>query len=95
MAAAMDIFRRRRTLGIRARLVILILVTVLPLVGLSSFAIVRIADRERSQIERDIRERVQILLANVDREIERVQVSLLILASSPNLARGDLESFGR
>jgi PAS domain S-box-containing protein len=93
MAAAMNIFRRRRTLGIRARLVILILVTVLPLVGLSSFAIVRIVDRERSQVERDIRERVQILLANVDREIERVQVSLLILASSPNLAQGDPEAF--
>jgi PAS domain S-box-containing protein len=93
MLAAMNIFGRRRTLGIRARLVILILVTVLPLAGLSSFAIVRIVDRERSQIERDIRERVQILLANLDREIERVQVSLLILASSPSLAQGDFEGF--
>jgi PAS domain S-box-containing protein len=89
----MNIFRRRRTLGIRARLVILILVTVLPLVGLSSFTIVRMVDRERSQIQRDVTERVQTLLADVDREIERIQVSLLILASSPSLAQSDFEAF--
>jgi PAS domain S-box-containing protein len=93
MVAAMNIFRRRRTLGIQTRLVILILVTVLPLVGLSSFTIVKMVDRERSQIQRDVRERVQTLLANVDREIERIQVSLLILASSPSLAQGDFEAF--
>ncbi|MBV8402105.1 MAG: cache domain-containing protein, partial [Acetobacteraceae bacterium] len=90
----MNLFRWRRSLGIQARLVILILVTVVPLVGLSSFTIVRMVDRERSQIERDVRERVEVLLADVDREIERVQVSLLILASSPSLAQGDLQTFG-
>jgi PAS domain S-box-containing protein len=89
----MNILRRRRSLGIQARLVILILVTVLPLVVLSTFAILRTLDRERSQIESDLRGRVEVLLANVDREIERVQVSLKILASSPVLARDDLEAF--
>jgi hypothetical protein len=33
------------------------------------------------------------LLADVDREIGSVQVSLKILASSPNLQRGDMEAF--
>jgi PAS domain S-box-containing protein len=89
----MIIFRRRRTPGIQARLLVWSLITVLPLMGLSIFAIVRIVDRERSQIEHGIRERVQILLADVDREIERIEISLLILASSPSLAQGDLETF--
>jgi PAS domain S-box-containing protein len=89
----MNILRRRRSLGIRARLVILILVTVLPLVGLSSLAILRAVGSERSQIRRDVRERVENLLANVDREIGSVQVALKILASSPNLRRGDMEAF--
>jgi hypothetical protein len=42
----------RRSLGIQARLVVLVLVTVLPLVALSSFAILRTVDNERSRIER-------------------------------------------
>src|SRR6266851_4815771 len=86
-------FRRRRSFGIQARLVVLILVTVLPLVAFSTFAILRTVDNERSQIERDIRERLENLLADVDREIRSVQVSLQILASSPSLQQGDMEAF--
>src|SRR3984893_16383426 len=89
----MNIVQRRRSAGIRARLVSLVLVTVLPLVALSSFAILRTVDNERSRLERDVRERAESLLANVDREIRGVQVSLQILASSPNLQRGDMEAF--
>src|SRR6266851_177028 len=86
-------FRRRRSFGIQARLVVLILVTVLPLVAFSTFAILRTVDNERSQIERDIREILENLLADVDREIRSVQVSLQILASSPSLQQGDMEAF--
>ncbi len=43
----------RLTLGIQARLVILVLATVLPLVGLASFAMIRTVDGERARIERD------------------------------------------
>jgi PAS domain S-box-containing protein len=89
----MNIVQRRRSVGIQARLVGLVLVTVLPLVALSSFAILRTVDNERSRIERDIRERTENLLAGVDREIRSVQVSLQILASSPNLQSGDMEGF--
>jgi signal transduction histidine kinase/CheY-like chemotaxis protein len=90
---AMSIVQPRRSLGIQARLVVLVLVTVLPLVALSSFAILRTVDNERSRIERDVRERVESLLADVDREIRSVQVSLQILASSPNLQSGDMAAF--
>src|ERR1700730_14820906 len=89
----MNIVQRRRSVGIQAGLVGLVLVTVLPLVALSSFAVLRTLDNERSRIERDIRERTENLLAGVDREIRSVQVSLQILASSPNLQRGDMEGF--
>ena len=89
----MNILRRRRSLGIQARLVSLILVTVLPLVALSGFAILRIVDNERSKIERDVRGRVGSLLTAVDREIASVQDPLKILASSPNLQNGNMEAF--
>jgi hypothetical protein len=89
----MIIVQPRRSLGIQARLVVLVLVTVLPLVALSSFAILRTVDNERSRIERDVRERVGILCDAVDREIGSVQVTLQILASSPNLQSGDMAAF--
>jgi len=89
----MRLFPQQHSLSLRARLVILLLVTVLPLVGVASFGIVRILDGERGQIERDVKERVEILCGAVDREIGNVQVSLQILASSPNLVQGDMEAF--
>jgi len=55
----------RRTLGIQARLVILILSTVLPLVGLASATILRTVDDEQARIQRDVRERAENLLGDV------------------------------
>jgi len=55
---------------------------------------VRSTNHERSRIERDVKERVENLLTDVDREIASVELSLKILASSPSLQQGDLESFG-
>jgi len=84
---------RRRTLGIQARLLILILVTVLPLVGLASFTIFRTVDSERAQIQRDVQDRVENLLADVDRQISSVQGELKVLAVSPSLQAGDFAAF--
>jgi hypothetical protein len=89
----MNLFWWRYSLSIQARLVILILAAVLPAVGLASIGVVRIVNGERGQAERDVKERVEVLLSAVDREIGGVQVSLEMLASSPNLRRGDLEAF--
>ena len=86
---------RRHTLGIEARLVILVLATVLPLVGLASFAMLRTVDDERARIQRDVRERVENLLADVDRQITSIQAELRVLAVSPSLQTGDLATFDR
>src|SRR5713101_9354224 len=83
----------RASLGIQARLVILTLATVLPLVALAGFAILRTVDDQRQQIEQDVRERVASLLASVDREISNAQISLKILGRSPSLQAGDLAAF--
>jgi len=85
----------RLTLGIQARLVILVLATVLPLVGLASFAMIRTVDDERVRIQRDINERVENLLASVDREISSIQMELQVLAVSPSLQSGDFAAFDR
>jgi PAS domain S-box-containing protein len=86
---------RRPTLGIQARLVVLVLVTVLPLVGLASLAMIRTVEDERKQIERDVEERVAGLLADLDRQITGIQAELQVLAVSPSLLDGDFAAFYR
>ena len=90
----MNALLERLTLGIQARLVILVLATLLPLVGLASFAMIRAVDNERTRIERDAKERVADLLANVDRQIS-IQAKLSVLAVSPSLQSGDFAAFDR
>jgi hypothetical protein len=91
----MKAFSERLTLGIQARLVILVLATVLPLVGLASFAMIRTVDNERTRIQRDAKERVADLLANVDRQIISIQAELRVLAVSLDLQSGDFAAFDR
>ena len=83
----------RLTLGIQARLVILVLATVLPLVGLASATILRTVDDNRARIQRDVRERAENLLAEVDRQIASIQGELQVLAVSPSLQIGDYAAF--
>src|SRR6266478_297964 len=89
----MVIFARRRTLGIQARLTLLTLVTALPLVALASFAILRTVDDQRAQIQRDVRDRVEGMRADVDRQISAIQAELQVLAISPSLKTGDFLAF--
>jgi signal transduction histidine kinase len=91
----MKIFLRRHTLGIQARLTILAFVTALPLLALASFAILRTVDDQRAQMQRDVRERVEDLLADVDRQISAIQAELQVLAKSPSLQAGDFLAFDR
>jgi len=81
------------TLGIQARLVILVLATVLPLVGLASFAMMRTVDNECARIQRDVGDSVENLLAEVDRQITGIQTELQVLAVSPSLQTGDFAAF--
>ena len=89
----MKMFLRRHSLGIQARLTILALVTALPLVALASFAILRTVDDQRGQAQRDVNERVDGLLADLDRQINAIQAELQVLAVSPSLQTGDLHAF--
>jgi signal transduction histidine kinase/ActR/RegA family two-component response regulator len=86
---------RRHTLGIQARLTLLTLVTVLPLVALASIIMLHMVDDQRAQIESDVRQRVSSLLADVDRQISAIQAELQVLATSPNLQTGDFRAFDR
>ena len=79
----MTILFRRHTLSIAARLTMLALSTALPLVALAGFFILRAVDDQRAQIQRDVRERVENLLADVDRQISAIQAELQVLAVSP------------
>jgi signal transduction histidine kinase/CheY-like chemotaxis protein len=88
-------FLRRHTLGIQARLAMLALATALPLVALVSFAILRTVEDQRTQMQRDVRERVEKLIADVDRQISSIQAELQVLAVSPSLQAGDFQAFDR
>ena len=92
---AVKMFARRPSLSIQARLTMLTLVTALPLVVLAGFAMIRTVDDERAQAERDVRERVEDLLADVDSQISAIQAELQVLALSPSLQAGDLAAFDR
>ena len=91
----MRLFVRRRSFGIQARLTMLAVVTALPLVALASWAILRMVDDQRTQIQQDVRQRAEDLLADVDRQISAVQAELQVLAISPNLQDGDFAAFDR
>ena len=86
---------RRLTPGIQARLVVLVLVTVLPLVGLASFAMIRTVDDRRAELRRDVGQRVEDLLDDVDRWISGIEAELQVLAVSPSLQEGDFAAFDR
>jgi len=89
----MQIFARPHSVGIQARLTILALVTALPLVALASSAILRTVDDQRAQVQRDVRERAEGLLADLDRQISAIQAELQVLALSPSLQSGDFLAF--
>jgi signal transduction histidine kinase/ActR/RegA family two-component response regulator len=86
---------QRRTFGIQARLTMLAGVTALPLVVLASFAILRMVDDQRTQIEQGLRHQVENLLTDVDRQISAIQAVLQVLAVSPSLQSGDFPAFDR
>src|SRR6516165_7557159 len=90
---AVRMFARHHSLSIQARLTMLALVTPLPLVVLAGFAMLRTVDDERAQAQRDVRDRVEGLLADVDRQISAIQAELQVLALSPSLQTGDFPAF--
>jgi len=91
----MKLFVERRTFGIQARLAMLAVVTAMPLFALASFAVLRMVDHQRAQIKQDVRQSVENLLWDVDRQISAIQAELQVLAVSSSLQDGDFAAFDR
>ena len=94
MSAALNRFRTRSR-SIRAHLLALIAVIVLPLLGLSGWLAANRADAERRVIEARRFDMVNSLSFLVERELTRIEGILTGLAASPDLAANDLTAFRR
>jgi two-component sensor histidine kinase len=78
---------------IRTFLILFALVLTLPLIALALFALDRMASLEESEIHRRTQQVAEDLAGDIDRELDRVTVTLETLATSAALARGDFAAF--
>src|SRR5689334_17152570 len=93
MPAALFSMLRRRPLSIRSRLMMLTAATVLPLVTVGGFAIMRTYDDQRVQVEQAVGRTVDGLLGDIDRDITAIEAELEALAVSPSLHSADSYPF--
>jgi two-component system sensor kinase len=68
-------------------------VTLIPILVLTGWLAIWLADSERAQLEQSARSQAQKVVATIDREIVSIQNVLTVLASSPFLHSGHLEEF--
>jgi hypothetical protein len=80
----------RRTLSLRALLLLLVVTVALPLTALAALAVWHAYDQARGRAEAEVLGQVRTMTALVDREIQRVEVGLRALADSAALAKGDM-----
>jgi len=78
---------------IRTFLILFALALTLPLLALAVFALNRMAGVEEAEIERRVLQVAESLAGDVDRELDRITVTLETLATSASLGRGDLAAF--
>jgi signal transduction histidine kinase/CheY-like chemotaxis protein len=83
----------RHPLSIRTRLLMLTLATVLPLVAVGGFVMIRTVDDQTVQIEQDVGRTVDGLLGDIDRQVIAIEAELRLLAVSPSLQSEDLYPF--
>jgi hypothetical protein len=76
MTARLFSILHRHTLSIRTRLMMLTLATVLPLVAVGGFAIIRTVDDQKVQVEQGVRRTVDGLLGDIDRQIIAIEAEL-------------------
>src|SRR6516165_3556079 len=93
MTVALFSILRRHTLSIHTRLTLLTLATVLPLVAVGGFAIIRTVDDQKVQVEQDVARTIDGLLGDMDRQIIAIEAELQVLAVSPSLQSADLYPF--
>src|SRR5262252_2809229 len=93
MTARLFSILRRHTLSIRTRLMMLTLATVLPLVAVGGFAMMRTVDDQTVQVEQGVGRTVEGLLGDIDRQIIATEAELQVLSVSPSLQSEDLYPF--
>jgi hypothetical protein len=93
MSAALFSMLRRQALSIRSRLMMLTAATVLPLVAVGGFAMIRTVDDQKVQVEQAVGRTVDGLLGDIDRQIIAIEAELQVLAVSPSLQSEDLYPF--
>ena len=93
MAAVLFSILRRQALSIRSRLMMLTAATVLPLVAVGGFAVIRTVDDQKVQVEQAVGSTVDGLLGDIDRQIIAIEVELQVLAVSPSLQSENLYPF--
>ncbi len=79
----------------RARLVSLAILLLLPGIALSALLILRTYDTERDYAESALRDTASLIGLEVDRQFLQAELLLRTLAETGDLARGDLQSFGK
>jgi signal transduction histidine kinase/ActR/RegA family two-component response regulator len=82
-------------LSLRAHLVWLVLVALLPPLFFATTLVVTITRQERAAVEQGLRETVRAMAQTVEREIVGSIEALQVLAISPHLEAGDLAGFYR
>lgn len=85
--------RNDRRQSIRFRLAGLVAACVLPVCLVGGFLVYNAYEYKRSLIEQHMLETARALTLTVDRELANIQSALLVLATSPHLAAGDLAGF--
>src|SRR5689334_6381460 len=85
--------RRRHTLSLRSRLLLLVVASVVPLIGLGLFREYWNYRAQRQQIYESLQTTARGLAVAVERDIESRIMALEALATSPILRSGDLAQF--
>ena len=80
-------------MNIRARLRVLILMTLLPVAIFGVAGTYVLVEKERETMERRVHDRLQGVVASIHAELQASIAALEVLAGSASLDRGDLEGF--
>jgi two-component sensor histidine kinase len=78
---------------IRTFLILFALALTLPLLGLAIFALNQMASVEEADIQRRVMQAAEELAGDIDRELDRITVTLETLATSTALVRDDFAAF--
>ncbi|TPG60398.1 PAS domain-containing hybrid sensor histidine kinase/response regulator [Roseomonas nepalensis] len=84
--------RRGPALGLRARLLLLVLAAVLPVLLFAGLVLWRFAGAQRDGVERSVLARAEALARVVDAEFEALSLTLRAVSGTPAFAAGDREA---